>query len=43
MRMIFYRYEEDDGGGPFFTKYGKNRITGKNCDDDTLNGSLLTI
>ena len=38
--MIFYRYEKDDGGGRFFTKYGQNRITGKICDDDTLNGCL---
>lgn len=40
MRMIFYRYEDNDGDGPFFTKYGKNRITGKICDDDTLNGCI---
>ena len=37
---IFYRYEKEDGGGPFFTRDGVNRQTGDICNDDTLNGCL---
>lgn len=37
---IFYRYEKEDGGGPFFTTDGVNRQTGDICNDDTLNGCL---
>ena len=37
---IFYRYEKEDGGGPFFTRDGVNRQTGYICNDDTLNGCL---
>jgi len=37
---IFYRYEKEDGGGPFFTKDGINRQMGDICNDDTLNGCL---
>ena len=38
--IIFYRYEREDGGGPFFTRDGVNRQTGNICNDDTLNGCL---
>lgn len=41
MGMIFYRYEKRDGGGPYFTRNGMNRITGEQyIDSDTLDGAL---
>jgi len=38
--MIFYRYEKPDGGGPYFTKDGVNRIFNFKSNDDTLDGAL---
>ena len=38
--MIFFRYEKEDGGGPYFTFDGINRITKKISEDDTLDGCL---
>ena len=38
--MIFYRYEKSDGGRPYFTKDGVNRIFNYKSNDDTLDGAL---
>lgn len=36
--MIFYRFEKNDGGGPFFSRDGTNRTTGEKDNSDTLDG-----
>ena len=38
--MIFYRYEKPDGGGPYFTKDGFDRVFNHKSNDDTLSGAL---
>lgn len=39
MRMVIYRYELPDGGGPFFTKDGHNRIYPSIIfNDNTISG-----
>lgn len=38
--MIFFRYEKEDKGGPYFSFDGENRITKEKSTDDTLDGCL---
>jgi hypothetical protein len=39
--MLIYRYENKDGGGPFFTKNGSLRSDNSiHFDDDMLSGCL---
>ena len=38
--IIFFRYEKEDGGGPYFSFDGVNRITKEKGFDDTLDGCL---
>lgn len=40
MRLIFYRYERDDGGGPYFTRDGQCRTSCFKSQDNILSGFL---